>query len=69
MFKSQDSHFLSELLDKKGITEEEQRKIIITCAALNMIEVALATEGSNHKLAEEMENLDKYVAKIEAILK
>ena len=69
MLTSQNNHFLSELLDKKGITEEEQSKIIITCAALNLIEVALATEGSSHKLAEEMENLDKYVAKIEAILK
>lgn len=69
MIKLQDSQFLSELLDQKGITEDEQRKIIVTCTALNMIAVALTSEGSNHKLSEEMENLDKYVSKIEAIIK
>jgi hypothetical protein len=51
MYKSRYCHFLSELLDKKGETERDQSKII-TCAALNMIAVALATEGSNHKLTE-----------------
>ena len=69
MIKLQDSQLLSELLDKKGITEQEQTKIIVTCTALNMIAVALTSEGSTHKLSEEMDNLDKYVAKIEAVIK
>jgi len=69
MIKLQDNQFLSELLDQKGVTEEEQRKIIVTSAALNMITVALASDASNHKLSEEMENLDKYVSKIEASIK
>ena len=55
------SFFLSELLVKKGISEEEKRKIAVSSTALGMIAIAIGTEGNNHKLSEELENLDKYV--------
>ena len=60
---------LSDLLDNKKLSAEEQRKIIITQEAIGLIHRALATENSGHKLSEEMDNLDTYIAKIENALK
>lgn len=60
---------LSKLLDDKKLSDTEKRKIIITSEALALMYRALSTEGSGHKLSEEMENLESYVSKIEASIK
>ena len=59
---------LSMLLDNKKLSDAERRKIILTSEALALIYRSLSTEGSSHKLSEEMDNLENYVAKIEASL-
>ncbi len=60
---------ISDLLDNKKLSLEEQRKIIIAQEAIALIHRALSTEGSGHKLSEEMDNLDSYIKKIESVLK
>ena len=69
MLNNQLGEVLSELLDKEDISEEERKRIIITSTALNMISIAVNTADSNHRLADEMNNLEKYVSQIEAVLK
>ena len=69
MIKIPHMGLLMELHDRKNLSDERKQKISVTSAALNLITVAIGTEGSTHKLADEMDRLDDYVKKIEATLK
>jgi len=59
---------ITALLDNKKLTEEERKKILITSEALSLI-YNVVTKDSKTSLLEEMENLEKYVEKINAVLK
>ncbi len=59
---------ITALLDNKKLTDEERQKILVTVEALSLI-YNVATKNSNTSLLEEMGNLEKYVEKINAVLK
>lgn len=59
---------LSGLLEEKGLTFDQRRRITATAVAVELIAVAVG-QASSHKLAEEMANLTQYVDAIEAALK
>ena len=69
MIESNYSNGLLSLLEEKKPPTDVQRKVIIANAALDLITIAITTQGSNHSLAEEMENMPKYVAAIELALR
>jgi len=56
------------LLGEKNVSPEQRRKIAATGAALDLIAVAVAQNGGQHKLSEEMARLSEYVSSIEAAL-
>lgn len=66
MFKMGDTASgLLQLLDNKALTPQQRIRIISTAAALDMVTLALS-RNADHKLADEMQNLGKYVDAIEA---
>ncbi len=69
MMSSYSPSNLLALLDEKKPYSHAQRKVIVTSAALELIAVAVATQGSNRSLSEEMANLGVYVSAIESSLK
>ncbi len=62
------SGLLRELYDKKQSSDAEKKRVIVVDAALHLIMVALQNTNGGHRLAEEMNNLETYVAKIESVL-
>lgn len=56
------------LLGDKGISQEQRRRIVATSCALDLIAIAVAQPGSQHRLSEEMDRLSEYVSNIETIL-
>jgi hypothetical protein len=56
------------LLEDKNLSAEQRRKIIVTSVAVSLIGTAVSTEGSSHKLSEEMPQLSRYVDAIEGVL-
>jgi multisubunit Na+/H+ antiporter MnhC subunit len=57
------------LLEEKGLTIEQRRRIIATATALDLIAVAVAPQASSHTLSEEMKQLSQYVDAIESALR
>lgn len=58
---------LLQLLDNKSLSPQQRMRIIATATALDMI-VLVLTRSNDHKLADEMQNLQKYADAIEASL-
>lgn len=56
---------LERLLEDKSYTAEQRRRIVATSIALDMIGNVVSAPNSTYKLAEEMQNLPKYVEAIE----
>ena len=57
------------LLEEKGLTIEQRRRIPATAAALDLIAIAVAPQAGSHTLSEEMKQLSQYVDAIESALK
>ena len=55
---------LEVLYDQRNLSIEEKRNIAATSLALELISTAVSKQNSDHKLAEEMNNLDRYVRQI-----
>ncbi len=62
------AHGIDQLLSDKQLTAAQRRRIIVSSAALNLIATAISTQGTTHKLAEEMQNLSKYVEALDSAL-
>ncbi len=62
------THGLGHLLNDKQLSADQRRRIIASSAAIDLIAAAISTQGTHHNLADEMENLSKYVAAIESAL-
>lgn len=62
---SQDN--LLQLLDNKTLTPQQRIRIVATATALDMI-VLVLSRSTEHRLADEMQNLQKYADAIEASL-
>lgn len=58
---------LLQLLDNKTLTPQQRLRVIATATALDMVTLALS-RNADHKLADEMQNLQKYADAIEASL-
>ncbi|MCQ4166825.1 hypothetical protein [Tahibacter harae] len=58
---------LLQLLDNKTLSPQQRVRVIATATALDMI-VLVLTRSNDHKLADEMQNLQKYADAIEASL-
>jgi hypothetical protein len=57
------------LLEEKGLSFEQRRRIVATATALDLIAVAVAPQASTHTLSEELKQLTQYVDSIESALK
>ena len=59
---------LTALQNEKGLTQAQRVRLAAANSALALIMQAVGTEGSGHKLEEEMSRFADYVATIEAVL-
>ncbi|MGB8700792.1 MAG: hypothetical protein WCD18_15350 [Thermosynechococcaceae cyanobacterium] len=56
------------LASEKNLSPEQRRRITATAAALDLIAIAVAVQGSQHKLSDEISRLSEYTDAIEASL-
>ncbi|MFN3984933.1 MAG: hypothetical protein ACK4KV_05565 [Rhodocyclaceae bacterium] len=59
---------MADMLAEKNIAADQRRRLVAVSAALDMVAVAVGTQGTSHRLSEEMQNLDKYVKIIETAI-